>query len=58
MIYLARCEGRLYIIKDHWVENPSQEASMMKLMEGTHGVPRLIDHWVVEVSPGVVNITS
>jgi len=58
VIYLARREGRLYIIKDHWVENPSQEASMMKLMEGTRGVPRLIDHWVVEVSPGVVDITS
>jgi len=58
VISLARRKGRLYIIKDHWVENPSQEASMMKLMEGTRGVPRLIDHWVVEVSPGVVDITS
>ena len=58
MIYLGRCREELYIIKDHWVENPSQEAKMMKQMKGVHGTPNLVDSWTVEVHPGIINITS
>jgi len=57
-IYLARHDGQLYIIKDHWVENPSQEAEMMKLVQGTPGVPILIDSWEVEIKPNIVDTTS
>ena len=58
MIYLARRGEELYIIKDHWVENPLQEARMMKQLKGIRGVPNLVDSWVVEVRPGVVDVTS
>ena len=58
MIYLARRGEELYIIKDHWVENPLQEAKMMKWMKGVRGVPKLIDSWTVKILPGVVNVTS
>ena len=58
MIYLGRCGEELYIIKDHWVENPSQEAKMMKWMKGVCGMPNLVDSWTVEVRPGIINITS
>ena len=58
MIYLARHGEELYIIKDHWVENPLQEARMMKQLKGICGVPNLADSWVVEVRPGVVDVTS
>ena len=58
VIYLARCGEELYIIKDHWVENPLQEAKMMKQMKGVCGVPKLIDSWTVKILPGVVNVTS
>ena len=58
VIYLARRDGKLYIIKDHWVENPSQEAEMMKLVQGTPGVPTLIDSWEVEIEPNIVDTTS
>ena len=58
VIYLARRGEELYIIKDHWVENPLQEARMMKQLKGIRGVPNLVDSWVVEVRPGVVDVTS
>ena len=58
MIYLARHGEELYIIKDHWVENPLQEAKMMKRMRGVRGVPKLIDSWTVKILPGVVDVTS
>lgn len=58
VIYLARREGKMYIIKDHWVENPMQEATTMKIMQGTPGVPNLVDHWVVEIPPGRPDVTS
>ena len=58
MIYLGRHREELYIIKDHWVENPSQEAKIMKWMKGVHGMPNLMDSWTVEVCPGIVDITS
>ena len=58
MIYLGRCGEELYIIKDHWVENPSQEAKMMKWMKGVCGMHNLVDSWMVEVHPGIVDITS
>ena len=48
----------MYIIKDHWVENPLQEADMMKLVMGMPGVPTLIDSWEVEIEPNIVNTTS
>ena len=57
VIYLARRDGELYIIKDHWVENPSQEAEMMKLIQGTPGVPTLINSWEVEIEPNIVDTT-
>lgn len=61
VVYLTWHEGKLYIIKDHWVENVSQEVKeveMMKHMEGTSGVPNLVDYWKVEIPPGIVDITS
>jgi len=58
VIYLAIRDGQMYIIKDHWVENPSQEADMMKLVMGTPGVPTLIDSWEVEIEPNIVDTTS
>jgi len=58
VIYLAICDGQMYIIKDHWVENPLQEADMMKLVMGMPGVPTLIDSWEVEIEPNIVNTTS
>ena len=58
VIYLARRGEELYIIKDHWVENPLQEAKMMKRMKGVRGVPKLIDSWTVKILPGVVDVTS
>ena len=58
MIYLARREGELFIIKDHWVENPLQEARMMKWMKGIHGVLNLVDSWAVKICPGIVDVTS
>ena len=58
IIYLAEREGKQYIIKDHWVENPQQEAIMMVRVEGVCGVPELVDSWMVEIHPGVVDVTS
>ena len=58
MIYLARREGELFIIKDHWVENLLQEARMMKQMKGIRGVLSLVDSWAVKIRPGVVDVTS
>ena len=58
VIYLARREGKMYIIKDHWVENPMQEVTMMKIMQGTPGMPNLVNHWVVEIPPGRPDVTS
>ena len=60
VVYLVRHKGKLYIIKDHWVENVSQEVKevkMMKHMEGVSGMPNLVDYWKVEISPGVVDVT-
>ena len=63
--YLVRHDGELYIIKDHWVQNnikqyqsPLQEVNMMKLIQGIDGVPTLIDFWVVEVLPSVLDVTQ
>lgn len=58
IIYLAEREGKQYIIKDHWVENPQQEATMMVHVEGVRSVPELVDSWMVEIRPGVVDVTS
>ena len=58
IIYLAEREGKQYIIKDHWVENPQQEAVMMTHMKGIRGIPQLVDSWVVEIRPGVADVTS
>ena len=58
VIYLVEREGKQYIIKDHWVENPHHEATMMTRVEGIRGIPQLVDSWVVEIRPGVVDITS
>ena len=58
MIYLARHDGQTYIIKDHWVENLSHEAEMMKAMSRIPGVPTLIDYWEVEVSSDIPDVTS
>jgi len=58
VVYLARCSEELYIIKDHWVENPLQESRIMKWVNGICGVPNLVDSWMVEVCPGVIDVTS
>jgi len=58
VIYLVEREGKQYIIKDHWVENLQQEAAMMTLVEGIRGVPELVDSWMVEIRPGIVDVTS
>ena len=58
VIYLARHDGQTYIIKDHWVENLSHEAEMMKAMSGIPSVPILIDYWEVEVSSDIPDVTS
>jgi len=58
VIYRVECEGKQYIIKDHWVENPQQEAAMMTLVEGIRGVPELVNSWMVEIHPGIVDVTS
>ena len=58
IIYLAEREGKQYIIKDHWVENPQQEAVMMTRMKGIRSIPQLVDSWVVEICPGVADVTS
>jgi len=58
VIYLARHDGQMYIIKDHWVENPSHEAEMMKAVNGIPSVPTLIDHWEVELLSNIPDVTS
>ena len=58
VIYLVEHEGKQYIIKDHWVENSHHEATMMTRVDGIHSIPQLVDSWVVEIRPSVVNITS
>ncbi|KAG1846444.1 hypothetical protein F4604DRAFT_1936431 [Suillus subluteus] len=56
--YLTMKDNEEYIIKDHWVLRGKKavlnEINMMKKMEGVHGVPQLIEHWLVEVAPGEV----
>ena len=47
-----------YMIKDHWVKNPSHETEMIKAMSGIPGVPTLVDYWEVEVSSDIPDITS
>ena len=63
--YLVRHDGEFYVIKDHWVQNklkhyqnPLQEVNMMKLVQGIDGVPVLVDFWIVEVLPGVPDVTQ
>ncbi|KAG1758541.1 hypothetical protein EDD22DRAFT_764627, partial [Suillus occidentalis] len=60
--YLAKKDDEEYIIKDHWVLGGKQEVlneiNMMKKMEGVHGVPQLIEYWLVEVAPGEVDCTQ
>ncbi|KAG1848103.1 hypothetical protein F4604DRAFT_1687831 [Suillus subluteus] len=56
--YLARKDNEEYIIKDHWVLGGKKavlnEINMMKKMEGIHGVPQLIEYWLIEVALGKV----
>ena len=63
--YLVRRDGEFYVIKDHWVQNelkryqnPLQEVNMMKLVQGIDSVPVLVDFWMVEVLPGVPDVTQ
>ena len=63
--YLVRRDREFYVIKDHWVQNelkryqnPLQEVNMMKLVQGIDGVPVLVDFWMVEVLPGVPDVTQ
>ena len=57
--YLVRCNGRIYVIKDHWVAgDPSHEANMLLRVQGIKGVPSLVDYWQVEVVDGVIEKTE
>ncbi|KAG1845211.1 hypothetical protein F4604DRAFT_1978525 [Suillus subluteus] len=53
--YLVTFDDEDYIIKDHWVLGSDDqvvlnEIKMLELMDGVPGVPKLVDHWVVERS--------
>lgn len=63
--YLARRDGEEYIIKDHWVKNSRNgevdaqekmnivmsEVEMLEAMKDVPGVPKLVEFWLVEVTP-------
>ncbi|KAG1830052.1 hypothetical protein DFJ58DRAFT_737130 [Suillus subalutaceus] len=65
MCYLARRDGKEYIIKDHWVKNSRNgkvdvqekmdivmnEVDMLEAMKDVPGVPKLVEFWLVEVTP-------
>ncbi|KAG1865731.1 hypothetical protein C8R48DRAFT_772729 [Suillus tomentosus] len=60
--YLATLDDEDYIIKDHWVVGKDDnvvlnEIKMLELMDGLPGVPKLVDHWVVEQSDGDPDVT-
>ncbi|KAG1883998.1 hypothetical protein F4604DRAFT_1677165 [Suillus subluteus] len=60
--YLVTLDDEDYIIKDHWVLGSDDqvvlnEIKMLELMDGIPGVPKLVDHWVVEQSDGKSDIT-
>ena len=57
--YLVRRNGKIYVIKDHWVAgDPLHEVNMLIRVQGIKGVPRLIDYWQVEVMDDVVEKTE
>ncbi|KAG1886286.1 hypothetical protein F4604DRAFT_1675922 [Suillus subluteus] len=60
--YLVTLDNEDYIIKDHWVLGSDDQVvlnkiKMLELMDGVPGVPKLVDHWVVERSDGKSDIT-
>ncbi|KAG2096726.1 uncharacterized protein F5147DRAFT_778235 [Suillus discolor] len=59
--YLARRDDKEYIIKDHWVlggkDAVLNEVNMLHEMKGVHGIPELVEYWLVEVAPGEVDET-
>ncbi|KAG1817265.1 uncharacterized protein BJ212DRAFT_1480495 [Suillus subaureus] len=54
--YLTRRGKEEYIIKDHWVlgskEDMLNEVTMLNEMKGVHGVPELVEHWLIEIASG------
>ncbi|KAG1880183.1 hypothetical protein F4604DRAFT_1922866 [Suillus subluteus] len=56
--YLARRDDEEYIIKDHWVlggkDVALNEVEMLREMQGVHGVPELVEYWLVEIAPNEV----
>ncbi|KAG0698028.1 hypothetical protein DFH29DRAFT_1003247 [Suillus ampliporus] len=50
--YLAKKDDKEFIIKDHWVLGGEKEAknkvNMMRKMNGVRGVPKVVEHWIVE----------
>ncbi|KAG1898433.1 uncharacterized protein F5891DRAFT_899785, partial [Suillus fuscotomentosus] len=59
--YLARRNGKEYIIKDHWVlggkDVALNEVKMLGEMRGVRGVPELVEYWLVEIAPNEVDET-
>lgn len=59
--YLARRNGKKYIIKDHWVlggkDVALNEVKMLGEMRGVHGMPELVEYWLVEIAPNEVDET-
>ncbi|KAG1843264.1 hypothetical protein DFJ58DRAFT_844372 [Suillus subalutaceus] len=59
--YLARRDDEEYIIKDHWVLGSKDavlnEVEMLWEMQGVHGVPELVEYWLVEIAPNEVDET-
>jgi hypothetical protein len=60
--YRAKKDDEEFIIKDHWVlegqDNVLNEATMLDKMRGVRGIPDLIEHWLVEIAPGMVDKTA
>ncbi|KAG1859221.1 hypothetical protein F4604DRAFT_1930759 [Suillus subluteus] len=59
--YLARRDDEEYIIKDHWVlggkDVALNEVEMLREMQGVHGVPELVEYWLIEIAPNEVDET-
>ncbi|KAG2089230.1 uncharacterized protein F5147DRAFT_780694 [Suillus discolor] len=59
--YLARRDEEEYIIKDHWVlgrkDAVLNKVNMLQEMKGVHGVPELVEYWLVEITPREVDET-
>jgi hypothetical protein len=59
--YHVRNDGEEFIIKDYWAIGGNKEAlneiKMMEKMKGVHGIPQLVEHWLVEITPGKVDQT-